>query len=142
MRSIHDIKRVIRNQNERARKNGKPHTLTIDEWLAILDCFDGKCAYCKTAPWEVLDHLIPIKGRKLKNEQHIYMSGVSNGLRSPAYELGDGGTTKSNCIPACRACNSQKSNKHPFSGLLNSGQPQKHPPMSRERYFEIIHLIA
>jgi 5-methylcytosine-specific restriction endonuclease McrA len=75
--------RVYR-QNLRAEKLGLEHTLTLSEWLDILNTYNRKCAYCNK-PFTDLDHFIPI----------------SKG----------GGTTKENSIPACGHCNNQKSNK-------------------------------
>lgn len=82
-----EIQRV-RSQNWRAKKAGESATLTIAEWLDILEAFQYKCAYCQTGPYELMEHYIPI-GQKT------------------------GGTTAKNCVPACRKCNAGKSNKHP-----------------------------
>ena len=78
---------------ERARKAGLPATLTFVEWIKTLQHFDWKCAYCQINPYEVLEHFIPI--------------------------IGGGGTTKGNCIPACKACNSKKWVDNPRSFCLN-----------------------
>lgn len=71
----------VDQHNYRARRYGKPGTLTLVEWVGTLDYFYWRCAYCG-GPYEVLEHF-------------------------DAVELK--GTTKQNCYPACRSCNSRKS---------------------------------
>ncbi len=67
----------VNAQVSRARSLGIEATLTLVDWLLILDSYQWKCAYCQTKPFEVMYHLVPI----------------------PA-----SGTTPSNCIPACYSC--------------------------------------
>lgn len=83
-----EIQRV-RVQNARAKMLGEPATLTIAQWLEILENFQYRCAYCQAGPYEVMEHLIPV------GQRHI-----------------NGGTIEKNVVPACRACNARKSNKH------------------------------
>jgi len=71
---------------ERAKTLGVPATLTVRQWLATLDYFSWKCAYC-LASFNGLEHYLPI------------------GL--------GGGTTADNCLPYCRSCNTRKGDKHP-----------------------------
>lgn len=78
----------IKMQLYRARKAGTPATLTLGEWIATLKRYNYHCAYCQTGPYEVIEHYIPLT-------------------------CGKGGTTKENCVPACRSCNSKKNNEHP-----------------------------
>lgn len=66
----------------RARKANTPATLTVKQWSQIVSYFNGKCAYCQSRPFQVLEHFLPI----------------SSG----------GGTTEDNCVPACQQCNSKK----------------------------------
>jgi len=67
--------------NARARALDVSATLTLEEWLAIVDFYGGKCAYCDQ-PFAELDHVVPLdKG---------------------------GGTTKENVVPACKPCNRRK----------------------------------
>lgn len=68
--------------NARSRDAGLPGTLTLEEWIAILERFEGMCAYCQSKPFQAMDHLTP--------------------------HVGGGGTTADNCVPACRRCNSRK----------------------------------
>lgn len=69
---------------DRARHAGAPATLTMREWLATVRHFDGLCAYCGEADYEVIEHATP---------------------------LPRGGTTAANCLPACTACNNRKGDR-------------------------------
>lgn len=77
----------VRAQVFRAKQAGVPATLTLKEWLDIVEGFHGLCAYCQRNPYVALEHFIPI--------------------------VAGGGTTADNCVPSCTACNSKKSVKHP-----------------------------
>jgi len=66
-------------------------TLTLVEWLVILDAYQWKCAYCQEKPFEVMHHHIP---------------------------LHEGGSTLSNCLPACRPCCSPRKKKPPDQAPL------------------------
>lgn len=81
-----EIKR-IRVQKYRARQANEPDTLTVVEWIHTLQAFHFLCAYCQKARFTVMEHYQPIG------------TGV--------------GTIQENCVPACRKCNAQKSNKRP-----------------------------
>jgi len=70
----------------RAKGVSLPATLTIEEWLETLDYYEWKCAYCGGS-FELLEHFIPLS--------HY------------------GGTTRSNCVPACHGCNGVKQSWHP-----------------------------
>ena len=74
---------VCRRHNERARSLGQRADLTIQQWLENLAVFGRKCAYCG-GPYEVLEHVEPVRVA---------------------------GTTVTNCVPACRACNHAKGAK-------------------------------
>lgn len=62
-----------------AKRLGLPATLTLPEWMETLSYFEWKCAYCRKAPYAVLEHVQPI--------------------------IAGGGTTAFNCVPACARCN-------------------------------------
>lgn len=68
-------------QNSRTRKLGLLCDLSVSEWIKILDKHNRSCAYCG-GQFTDMDHVIP----------------VSNG----------GGTTKSNVVPSCDRCNTDK----------------------------------
>lgn len=64
-----------------SRRHKLPATLTIEEWLTTIACFDDHCAYCG-GNWDVVEHVTP----------------TDRG----------GGTMLSNCLPACHGCNIHK----------------------------------
>lgn len=74
----------------RTKQGGLVSDLTLKEWLQVIHEHDGKCFYCG-AEFQELDHVVPVtKG---------------------------GGTTKSNCVPACKRCNMRKSDN---AGIFES----------------------
>lgn len=84
---------VSRNRvrNRRAKLAQVKNTLTAREWQEVLKQYDCKCVYCGSSKNIEMDHIIPIS----KNGPH----------------------TKNNVIPACRRCNSKKSNKAPLVSI-------------------------
>lgn len=74
-------------QRWRAKKLNLPCSLTLREWHKTIEDFHSKCAYCLKSDYECLEHFVPIV-------------------------LG-GGTTKGNCVPACKPCNTRKKDRHP-----------------------------
>src|SRR5437588_2742470 len=82
--SLREAHRVYQ-QLRRAQESGLPATLTLDEWLQTINQFGGLCAYCLEAPFDSMDHLLP----------------VTHG----------GGTVVENCVPVCNRCNSRKSGR-------------------------------
>ena len=81
-----EYKRII-NHNHLCKKVGLIGTLTVNEWMETLEFFQWRCAYCGLKEFEIVEHFIPVS-------------------------IG-GGTTKSNCVPSCRSCNSHKGDTHP-----------------------------
>lgn len=76
---------AARQKRRRARKNGAPvNDLTHQDWIAIQEAYEHKCAYC----------LRRFKGKL--TQEHI--TPLSKG----------GSHTLSNIVPACRNCNSKK----------------------------------
>lgn len=71
----------VNGQNIQARSAGAEATLTLLDWLIIVDSYHWKCAYCQEKPFEVMYHQVP---------------------------LPRGGTTSSNCVPACCSCRVRK----------------------------------
>jgi hypothetical protein len=80
MRKKWSIEQSLRGQNQRAKKAGARHDLTMEQWLETIEYFDYKCAYCG-GNYEVIEHYLPIP---------------------------KAGTTVSNCVPACFSCNVMK----------------------------------
>lgn len=77
----------VKHNRRRAEKLGLPATLTVQQWLTIINDFDWKCAYCLVKQYRVLEHFIPVNL--------------------------NGGTTPDNVLPACGSCNCIKSFYHP-----------------------------
>lgn len=75
-------------QEYRAKKNGLPATLTVDQWNETKEYFNNRCVYCGKEKSLAQEHFVPL----------------SKG----------GEYTHNNIIPACRSCNSSKNNKDFF----------------------------
>lgn len=80
-------KQKVKHHNTRARNARLPATLTIEQWIATLDFFEWRCAYCY-GEYTLLEHFIPMSHGK--------------------------GTTWDNCVPSCGKCNMLKQGWHPF----------------------------
>ncbi len=65
----------------RARSLRVEATLTLVDWLLIIDAYQWKCAYCQEKPFEVMHHSAP---------------------------LALSGTTSTNCVPACCSCRTRR----------------------------------
>jgi len=77
----------VRRANQRAINKELPATLSLAEWLRVLDMFGGRCAYCnRPFSYEHLEHVIPL-------------------------DAGIAGTTADNCVPSCTRCNQRKGTK-------------------------------
>jgi 5-methylcytosine-specific restriction endonuclease McrA len=83
---VREIVRTVGNRR-RARLANSLATLTVQQWAAILELYQGRCAYCGTSGKMEQDHVIP----------------VSRG----------GGTTAENIVPACGTCNRSKNARTP-----------------------------
>lgn len=75
--------RLYDGQRRAATKGGR---VTIEQWLAIVAAWKGRCAYCGKKP-KILeqDHVIPLT----RNGEH----------------------TTANLVPACHPCNASKGNR-------------------------------
>lgn len=89
------ITAVVKGQRSRAAAAGIGNTLTVDEWVAILEAFRYGCAYC-LRPASVMDHVTPVAG------------GGSNSFH--------------NVVPACWPCNSSKKAKDVVDWLHGRGE--------------------
>jgi len=90
------------------KRKHKKHTLTKHEWIACKHYFNNACAYCGMSEQLAIEHY----GQRLHKEHVDH----------------DGANDLSNCIPACRSCNSSK-----WESELTSWYPSK-PFFSTERY--------
>lgn len=81
-----DKVRAANQRRKRLLRGATVHDLTSEQWAAILDLFDHRCAYCARDDRPLTqDHLIPL----------------SRG----------GGHTADNVVPACQPCNSRKGDR-------------------------------
>lgn len=87
-------KDIIKQYNyNRSHKN---HRITNEEWKACKEYFNNSCAYCGLpAEKHYISYRVNIKQTDLHKEHVIY----------------NGANDLSNCVPACRKCNSSKSNR-------------------------------
>lgn len=85
----------VEAQRRRARYLGAQATLTLTDWFATLDYFEWRCAYCRSKPFQVLLHFVP---------------------------LPEGGTTRDNCIPVCYSCRSSRNPEDALVRTFISGQ--------------------
>ena len=81
----------VKAQLKRARTLAAEATLTVVDWVQILERFEWQCAYCQEKPFEVMSHIIP---------------------------LPRGGTTPENCVPSCYSCSSGARKKYARRRLL------------------------
>lgn len=89
-------KKRVENLSRRAKQRGLSNGLTLGDWRRAIQHFQGMCAYCGNPMTDIQkEHFIPL----------------SRG----------GGFSADNIVPACRACNLDKSNKDPFQWL--AGRP-------------------
>ena len=78
-------KRLALDRKRRARKAGAEGEFTTDEFAALCELFENRCAYCDTDAKLTADHVVPLsKG----GSDHI-----------------------ENILPACQPCNSSKGTK-------------------------------
>jgi 5-methylcytosine-specific restriction endonuclease McrA len=70
-------------QRRRARLAGVPCTLTAAEWRAIVEHFNGACAYC-------------LRTDRPLTQEHVVAIAAG------------GAHTADNVVPACQSCNSRK----------------------------------
>ncbi|GHO97725.1 hypothetical protein KSF_077730 [Reticulibacter mediterranei] len=81
----------VKAQLKRARTLAADATLTVVDWVQILERFEWQCAYCQEKPFEVMSHIIP---------------------------LPRGGTTPENCVPSCYSCSSGTRKRYARRRLL------------------------
>src|SRR6266536_1205759 len=78
--------RILWSNLSIARTYELPATLTLRQWLATLDYFAWKCAYCQKQSHKIMEHFIPIsiciffallRGSFLRN---LASSGIITGI--------------------------------------------------------------
>ena len=83
------------------KRNTKNHEITVDEWIACKNYFNYSCAYCGLSEKE---HRI--KFRQDLHKEHVKHNGANN---------------LSNCVPACKTCNSSKQNSSLLRWYIEKG---------------------
>lgn len=99
-----DKARIV-NAKKLAKKHGVENTLTLPEWLEIIEAHNGLCAYC-FRPFEELDHV-----------RRMFDGGANS---------------KENVVPACRDCNRRRNGK--ASSWVPSIASRFWPSMAEELY--------
>lgn len=102
----------IKEYNNKHIQN-KTHDITNDEWNMCKEYFNHTCAYCN------------ISEKEAKNlyKQNLHKEHVIN----------DGANDLSNCVSACKSCNSEK-----FWYSLDEWYNEDNPKFTKERYNKII----
>lgn len=103
-------KSKIYSQKRRAKAKKLESTLTCEQWETIKNCFNNKCAYCGKELPLAQEHFIPVTKA--------------------------GNYTLNNIIPACKSCNSSKSNKDFFEWY------PKHRHYSKKREKAILSFLG
>lgn len=73
----------------------KKHVISTKEWIACKNYFDNCCAYC---------------GLHISNHYYTRLGVTKNGDLHRDHVDNEGENDLSNCVPACRICNSSKHN--------------------------------
>lgn len=95
------------------RRMNKTHEISDTEWFECLDYFNNSCAYCgipEVDALEVYGHLL--------HKEHVEHNGAND---------------ITNCVPACRECNSKK-----WEFDLNKWYNKDNPIYSKRRYNKIV----
>lgn len=91
----------------------KQHEISETEWLECLDYFDDRCAYCGISEGEAYELY-----NQLLHKDHVEHNGAND---------------ITNCVPACKKCNSQK-----WEFELNEWYNSENPLYSKRRYNKIV----
>ncbi|WP_053434739.1 HNH endonuclease [Sporosarcina globispora] len=102
--------KIVEYNKDRRHKN---HDITDQEWFECLDFFMNSCAYCGISENEAL----------ILYNQRLNMEHVDD----------DGANDITNCVPACKSCNSKK-----WTFELNEWYNTDNPVYSKRRYNKII----
>lgn len=93
----------------RARLQNLPADFSMDDWQIALNYFGNACAYCGNQKSTAQDHFVPIAR--------------------------NGGTVKTNIIPACTKCNCSKNASEPFEWM------EENPRVSRGAVKDILSYL-
>jgi HNH endonuclease len=78
------------------KRKVKTHTISTKEWEECKKYFNHRCAYCGLA---IEEHFIVFRGKTQLGDFHR------------DHVIHDGDNDLSNCIPACKSCNTSKHDK-------------------------------
>ena len=106
-----DNKDRIREYN--LNRSNKNHDITEQEWLDCLEFFNHSCAYCGINEFDILK-----EQGQLLHKEHVEHNGVND---------------ITNCVPACRSCNSRK-----WEFEFSEWYTPKNPSYSKRRENEIV----
>jgi len=104
------------------RRMHKTHNINKTEWQKCKEYFNNACAYCGLP---VEDHYNIYKGELRKEDlqkEHVIHDGIND---------------LSNCIPACKSCNSSK-----HESTLDEWYNENNPNFTEEKYNKIIEWIT
>lgn len=108
-------------QEYQNNKRHKQHDITKEEWESCKKYFDYKCAYCDIP---LSEHYVKYAGELRKQDFH--KEHVNH----------EGEKDLSNCVPACKMCNSYKW-EFEFDDWYNENNPN----FTQERYDKIMKWI-
>ncbi|MGG0667793.1 HNH endonuclease signature motif containing protein [Lederbergia citrisecunda] len=100
----------------KTRAMHKSHDISETEWFECLDYFDSKCAYCgitEGEAYELYDQLL--------HKEHVEHNGAND---------------ITNCVPACKGCNSQK-----WEFEMNEWYNKDNPVYDIKRYNRIVQWL-
>lgn len=105
-------------QYQENREKTKHHEISNTEWIACKNYFGNCCAYCG----------LPLdKHLHMKNGKLILFDFCKD------HKDNEGANDLSNCIPACKSCNSKK-----WKSTLEEWYNENNPIFNKERYNKIL----
>jgi hypothetical protein len=114
-------KKYIQNNPDKTKEYNrrhqlKKHKISKQEWNACKEYFNNSCCYCG----------ITYEEHKIKYNEDLHKE----------HYIDDGANDLSNCVPACKSCNSQK-----WEFDVNEWFNEDNPRFTKERYKKILKWI-
>jgi len=104
------------------RRMHKKHNINGLEWTKCKEYFNNACAYC---------------GLPIEDHYNIYKGELRKEDLQKEHVIHDGINDLSNCIPACKSCNSSK-----HESTLDEWYNSDNPNFTEEKYNKIIQWIT